>query len=243
MKALTPTPLFLLLPPNLFHYTHLPKNPIKFEAPKPQKFTHVALLKAMDKQLTTLEYYNSENVSFYCLKSQILKLLSRWVRLLLGSFLSNNFIIVRLRNTEQRINVRPEEHLLKVRQYYTEQNLFVQYTITQQSVNFWDSLAEQILAYKFNLLSFGWTIRKSSLCPLQQYRYRVYIDYSGDFITYEIFQSQEALIKWAQKVSKSQVFFIVIKKSDALIDRKKEGYFLVLIERTVKTNHKDKSEQ
>ena len=49
------------------------------------------------------------------------------------------------------------------------------------------------------------------------------IEYSTDFITHEIFQTQEVLINWAREVGKSRGFMIVIKKSDAPKSRKKKG--------------------
>jgi len=42
-----------------------------------------------------------------------------------------------------------------------------------------------------------------------------------DFTTYEIFQTREALIKWARGVGKSHGFMIIIKKSDAARNGKK----------------------
>jgi len=68
-----------------------------------------------------------------------------------------------------------------------------------------------------------------------------------DFITYEIFQTREALIKWAQEVGKSHDFMIVIKKSDAPRNEKKGRVFLVVSEKyrgkAVKFNEEDTFEQ
>ena len=51
-----------------------------------------------------------------------------------------------------------------------------------------------------------------------------------DFTTYEIFQTREALIKWAREVDKSYDFMIIIKKSDALRNGRKGEYLLIVSE-------------
>jgi len=75
------------------------------------------------------------------------------------------------------------------------------------------------------------------------------IDYGGEFTTYEIFQSREALINWAREIVKSQGFFIVTKKSEAPRNGK-NGRVLLSCDRkgtyrnrNVKTNDKKKIEQ
>jgi len=52
------------------------------------------------------------------------------------------------------------------------------------------------------------------------------IDYSTDFITYEIFQSHEALIKWAREVAKSHGFMIFVRSLMPQEKKRKEEYFL-----------------
>ena len=64
------------------------------------------------------------------------------------------------------------------------------------------------------------------------------IDYCTDFITYEIFQTRETLIKWARKIDKSHDFMIVIKKFDAPRNEKKRRT-LLSCERSEKYNRKE----
>ena len=54
------------------------------------------------------------------------------------------------------------------------------------------------------------------------------VDYSTYFTMYGIFQSRETLIKWAQKIGKPHGFMIVIKKSDALRNKKTRRVLLSL---------------
>jgi len=69
----TPThiPLHLLLPQNsLFLYPQILEN---FKSSLSSKIIHIDFETAMDKQMTTWEHYNSENVSFYWLNFLNLK--------------------------------------------------------------------------------------------------------------------------------------------------------------------------
>jgi len=59
-----------------------------------------------------------------------------------------------------------------------------------------------------------------------------------DFTTYEVFQTREALIKWARKVGKSHGFMIIIKKSDAERNGK-EGRISLSCERSGKYRGKE----
>ena len=70
--------------------------------------------------------------------------------------------------------------------------------------------------YRFNRVSVIWTILQEQLSTqCSNIGTELIIDYGGEFTTYEIFQSREALINWAREVDKSQGFFNVIKRSDA----------------------------
>ena len=40
------------------------------------------------------------------------------------------------------------------------------------------------------------------------------VDYGEDFNPYEIFESQDTLIKWAREVAMAQEFFLIVKRSD-----------------------------